>query len=196
MKITPPKNFPIVLANLGKLDDRLLAAGEKGIKLGLEFTRTVVQREFLQGPRPRRLGEVTGRLRNSIAIDVKRSGKGVIGRIGSNVKYAKFHEFGFTGSVNVRAHTRHHEDKSAGGPSRSIKFIRDRAGNVAGQKRESVKQASARGVEFISQQVKAHTRNVKYQGRPFIRPALEKTQGRIKDAVMTEINKIAGEQKT
>ena len=165
----------------------MLDAAAKGLKRGLEFARTTSQREYLSGPRPKRLDVVTARLRNSIATDVQRSGKGVIGRIGSNVKYARFHEFGFTGTQQVRAHARHTEDKLAGGATRGLRFVRDRAGNVIGQKRESVKQAQGRGVEFIRQQVRAHSRAVNYAGRPFIQPALRKSENLIKQAIAQEL---------
>lgn len=190
MKITQPKNFPIVLAFTKDVDEFVLAKAAVGLRRGLEFARTISMREFLSGPRPAKLDVISGRLRNSVAIDVKASDKGVVGRIGSNVKYAKFHEFGFEGSVNVRSHTRHIEDKLAGGGTRGVKLIRDRAGNVVGQKRESLNSAAARGVEFMEQTVKAHTRKLNYKGRPFIKPALVKAQPLIKQAVLEEIAKV------
>lgn len=197
MKLKTPNNFPIVIARLAKGDEKVLAGAEKGLRRGLEFTRTVVMREFLSGPRSKtKLDAISGRLRGSIAYSVQRSGKGIVGRIGSNVKYARFHEFGFNGTVNVKAHTR---AVVAGSGERGVKFIREREtreagkiikrGAIIGTKRESVKSAEARGVSFVRQQVGAHTRRINYAGRPFIKPALVKMQQRIKDTIMEEINR-------
>lgn len=185
MKLRPPLNFPIVLANVANVDERVLKAGETGIRKGLEFAKTISMREFLRGPRPAKLGEVTGRLRDSLTVSVTRTGKGVVGRIGSNVKYARFHEFGLTGVVNVREHTRHIQQKLAGNSSRRVKFIRDpRTGSIIATKRESVNSAAKRGVEFMEQTVKAHPRKVDYKGRPFIRPALERAQAIIRETIV------------
>lgn len=46
----------------------------------------------------------TGRLRRSINQRVKTEPKGVYGLVGTNVEYARRHEYG--GRVNVKAHTR------------------------------------------------------------------------------------------
>lgn len=188
MKLRQPANFPIVIAALEKADDRVLAAAEKGLRKGLEFAKTIAMREFLSGPRPKRLDVVTTRLRSSIATSVQRSGKGVVGRIGSNVKYARYHEFGLKGVVSVREHIRH----STKNGERSVKLVRDRAGNVVGQKRETVTQAEKRGVVFTRDTVKAHKRKVNYEGRPFIRPALEKAQPMIKQAILDTLKAIPG----
>lgn len=186
MKLRTPNNFPIVIAGLNTLDARVLDAAEKGLRKGLEFAKTISMREFLSGPRPKRLDVVTTRLRSSIATSVQRSGKGVIGRIGSNVKYARYHEFGFKGVVSVREHMRH----SATNGGRSVKLVRDRAGNVIGEKRESVAQAEKRGVVFARETVRAHKRRVNYEGRPFIRPALEKAQPLIKQTVLDALKAV------
>ena len=59
---------------------------------GLEKARNYTKRRLT--------GEVlhvqTGRLRNSIAIDVERNGSKIIGAMGTNVVYGKFWELGFT----------------------------------------------------------------------------------------------------
>jgi phage gpG-like protein len=48
----------------------------------------------------------TGRLRRSITQRVEEEGGSVVGYVGTNVKYARAHEFGFTGNVTVREHLR------------------------------------------------------------------------------------------
>lgn len=186
MKLKTPNNFPIVIAGLNTLDTRVLDAAEKGLRKGLEFAKTISMREFLSGPRPKRLDAITGRLRSSIATSVQRSGKGAIGRIGSNVKYARYHEFGLKGVVQVREHFR----QTATNGERASRPVRDRAGNVIGTKRESVQQAEKRGVVFARETVRAHKRKVNYEGRPFIRPALEKAQPLIKQAILDALKTI------
>lgn len=62
-----------------------------------------------KGPFPvsdRRLGVVTNRLRKSLrATKARVVGNRIESDIGTNVKYAATHEFGFTGSVGVKRHS-------------------------------------------------------------------------------------------
>lgn len=54
-----------------------------------------VKKYRLTGPRPKYLGVVTGRLRSSISMGrVIKRGNIFVQAIGTNVKYAPFHEFG------------------------------------------------------------------------------------------------------
>lgn len=48
----------------------------------------------------------TGRLRRSINFRVGESETGIEATVGTNVEYARVHEFGFKGTVNVKAHMR------------------------------------------------------------------------------------------
>ena len=48
----------------------------------------------------------TGTLRRSINREVTNDSAGVYATVGTNVAYGHIHEYGFTGTVNVRAHTR------------------------------------------------------------------------------------------
>lgn len=48
----------------------------------------------------------TGRLRRSINQRVEEQGSRITGYVGTNVEYAKGHEFGFSGVVTVREHLR------------------------------------------------------------------------------------------
>lgn len=48
----------------------------------------------------------TGRLRRSIAQQVTDEGQRVVGIVGTNVVYARVHEYGFSGTVDVREHLR------------------------------------------------------------------------------------------
>lgn len=65
-----------------------------------------------RGPFPysqNKLGRVTGRLRQSITStppQIQAGTSSVTIGFGSNVRYFAIHEFGFTGNVTVKAHTR------------------------------------------------------------------------------------------
>jgi len=177
VKFSKAANFPLVLKGITELKPKVIIAGERGMRRGLEFTRQIVQRDFLRGPRPGKLDERTTRLRQSIAFDVKSDHRGVVGRIGSNVRYAAFHEFGFRGMQQVRAHTRAVDQRNAAGQSIDLRReFRDRQGGVVGF-RDSRKAAASRqkggtvGIQFV----RAFSRRIDYAGRPFIRPALVKS---------------------
>ena len=66
------------------------------MRKSMEKARRIITTQYLTGPRPEKLGVVTGRLRSSIHWKIKRLSKSVIeGSIGTNVFYAKLHEEGF-----------------------------------------------------------------------------------------------------
>lgn len=52
------------------------------------------QRNYLTGPRPQKLGVVTGRLRSSITNRVKKEHGKVIAQVGTNVTYGRLWELG------------------------------------------------------------------------------------------------------
>lgn len=170
------RNVSLVLQKARKIPERIEGAIEVGMKRGLVMVISISQLEFLQGPRPGRLGERTARLRQSITSRVERTKGKVRGQVGTNVSYGAFHEFGFRGIEKVRAHTRTIATLNGEGKSvDSRRLVKDRAGNIVGF-RESRKRAAGRlqdGVVFV-QFVRAHDRKVDYRGRPFIRPALDK----------------------
>src|SRR5262245_47305271 len=88
------------------LPDAIAAAAVIGLDRGLQVAVATIQLKHLSGPRPKKLDRLTGRLRQSITHRVDRAGTNVSGQAGTNVKYAAYHEFGFHGVVNVKAHTR------------------------------------------------------------------------------------------
>lgn len=179
---TVTTNFPIIVSKLRQLAPALRKPVEEGLHRGLQAVSTTSQQRYLSGPRPRVLDVVTTRLRNSVAIKTKDDGTNITGRIGSNVSYAAFHEFGFRGTVNVAGHTRVTSVRSVRGKysPHDLRMLRgpiqDKAGAIVGYKR-TLKSAVGRaktirnvGIAFV----KPHTRRVNYAGRPFIRPAIER----------------------
>jgi hypothetical protein len=183
----------LVIKSLGALPSRLDRAMATGLARGLLYAAGIAQRQFLSGPRPEKLDVRTRRLRDSITTEVEMLPGRITGRIGSNVEYAAFHEFGFHGVVNVRAHTRVVGHLGAGGQSLPTRvevkntkgpgFLKDiRPGFV----RAGLSNFS--GLE----QVKAHTRHIDYAGRPFIKPALEQALPAITSEINKEVKAING----
>jgi hypothetical protein len=71
-----------------------------------EITIGVVKEKFLSSPGPNTLGVRTGLLRHSVnKIPATVSGNVLHSAVVSNVRYAAVHEFGFHGTVTVRAHS-------------------------------------------------------------------------------------------
>lgn len=103
-----------------------------------------LQREVMQN---RLSGQVlnvrTGNLRRSIHQRVTNTGSAVIGEVNTNVRYGKAHEYGFSGTVNVKASLRQVR-QAFGRPLKSPRYI----------------------------QVRAHSRNVRLPERSFLRTAL------------------------
>lgn len=67
-----------------------------------EETASHIRHYELSGPRPDKLGVISGLLRNSVRrSDAIIVGGVVVSAIGSNVKYLGPHEFGFEGDVQV-----------------------------------------------------------------------------------------------
>ena len=85
----------------------------------------------------------TGNLHRSIHQQVTSSGGLVVGEVNTNVRYGVAHEYGFAGTVNVKASMRQIR-QAFGRPLKSPRYV----------------------------QIRAHTRNVKLPERSFLRSAL------------------------
>jgi phage gpG-like protein len=88
LELLPPKAMAAIKADVSRLAVLLLRK---------------VKEEKLSG---QVLKNQTGTLRRSINMRVEASSQEVVGSVGTNLRYAKAHEFGFQGSVNVPAHLR------------------------------------------------------------------------------------------
>lgn len=126
----------------------VLKAYSDGVQSAVEQSigRSVLklQREVMQN---RLSGQVlnvrTGNLRRSIHQQVTSSGGLVVGEVNTNVRYGVAHEYGFAGTVNVKASMRQIR-QAFGRPLKSPRYV----------------------------QIRAHTRNVKLPERSFLRSAL------------------------
>lgn len=167
------QNVDGVLKNLKTTNERVRVALGVGLARGLLIAVGVAQVKYLSGPRPGVLDVVTTRLRGSITSEVTVNDNEITGRIGSNIPYAAYHEFGFHGVVSVRAHSRVTSLQISNGTARIM--------HHGGSKRlaKQLKRGDVAGVTFV----KGHNRQVDYAGRPFLKPALEETD------IAGEINK-------
>ena len=103
----------------------------------------MIQQDMLSG---QRLNVQSGRLRGSLVSRVEESNgvmEGIVSAGGAHVKYAFIHEFGLTGAVNIKSHLR------------------------------QIKQAFGKPITPRQVLVKAHSRNVKFNERRFMRDSLD-----------------------
>ena len=70
---------------------------EKAFRTGLEYILTRIKTGYLTGPRPEKLGVVTGRLRSSITYVLNPNPKRITAEVGTNVDYGAKHEYGLPG---------------------------------------------------------------------------------------------------
>jgi phage gpG-like protein len=85
-----------MVARLTSMNGRVHAAVLKAVKKLVVLVRNQVITHHLHGPRPGKLDVVTGRLQNSITTNVQDLANSVMGIVGTNVSYARLHEYGGT----------------------------------------------------------------------------------------------------
>lgn len=168
IKISLESNAAEIVDRLNRFPAEMAQAICRALDYENELTVGAIVRERLSyprafvGPLPHGLRVQTSRLRRSIRPSKARVvGSMVDSAIGSNVRYAGVHEFGFDGVVPVSAHTRHQvsEDVIQG------KAGAARRGFEARQKREKV---IASGVA----RVRAHSRKVHLPARAYVRTTI------------------------
>jgi len=125
---------------LRKMPGLVTPALFKGMKQAMPAVESQAKSPYLTG---KALNVQTGHLRRSVATRVNISGDKVTGSIGTNVSYGRFWELGYSGPMNVRAHSR------------------------------TIRQAFGRAISPRAVSVRAHTRQVDQKPRPFLRPAIE-----------------------
>lgn len=91
-----------VIANLRGMGPKVVAAGSASIKRStlkvLARAKQKVSGDVLKNR--------TGTLRRAINFRLEELGGRIIGTVGIKLRYAAAHEYGFKGTVNVRAHMR------------------------------------------------------------------------------------------
>ena len=145
---------------------------ESTVRVAQNLGRNTAKLKYLSGPRPERLGVITGRLRNSIAAPPPiRSSRGdVVGYVGTNVVYARIHEFGgeikpknaqwLTIPVNptIKGRARDYQDTYIA-PLKSGGFA------IFQAERSGTTQTGQHPIFWLA-------RKVKIPARPFLHPAL------------------------
>ena len=116
----------------------------------------------------------TGTLRRSINQEVTASGGAVTAVVGTNVRYAKVHEFGFDGNVSVKAHVRRNAQQLKAA-------LRTRKDGSAYYSRNGMRDGSV--------PVRAHTRHMVVPERSFLRSTLRE----FKPKIVAEIEAAAKE---
>jgi len=79
------------LSNVKKIQKKVPDASRMGMLMATELLRGYIVKYKLSG---QRLKVRTGRLRTSIEKEVSGKGLDIVGRVGSNLKYARIHELG------------------------------------------------------------------------------------------------------
>lgn len=102
----------------------------------------------------------TGRLRRSITAQFRQDGQSFQAMVGTNVRYARAHEYGFNGSVNV--------------PSHKVKSFQRMQSMAFGKPMKNPRMITVK--EHV---VKDHAMKMNIAPRPFIRPAAEENQERM-----------------
>jgi phage gpG-like protein len=170
-------NAALIIRGLKSMPERMgreiaLAQDEQN-----QLTIGYAQSKHLSGPRPDELGVVTNRLRLSLnASPAVASGNTVTSAIGTNVKYAAVHEFGFDGEVQVEAHERRRLSQTTSRFEVNISTgsIRKRTGRA---KRATL------GVTTV----RAHSRHMKMPARPFISNSVDERRGDYGQAISSAI---------
>jgi len=108
------------LRRLQAAPDEMRKALIPAMKACMVAAEATAKKDYLSGPRPAKLQRVSGRLRGSIATEVRQDGNTVTGRIGSNVVYAHIHELGGV----IRPKTATYLRFQIGGQWKSVKQVR------------------------------------------------------------------------
>jgi len=123
-------------------------------ELGIRLTNKIKANKLTGNP----LKVQTGRLRNSIHSDEVFSGNTYTTNVGTNVKYAAIHEYGFSGSQSIKTHSR------------------------------TITQAFGKPIGSTTFSVSAHIRTVHMPMRSFARSALAEFTPQIKPIIENRID--------
>lgn len=156
-------------------------------KLGFAL-QSQVQRNYLRGPRPGKLGVVTGRLINSIAAGGADSRSRFVSTdnsafywVGTNVKYAAVHEFGFNGLVPVKPYIRHSYKISFKLKPMSQRKVASKLDGEIIYSHDSYQRVLGKVIGYAY--VNGFFRHMNMPARPFLAPALED----MRQTIVTEL---------
>lgn len=156
MKITFDLRQDALMAHLTAFPDRLAKSVVRAMNRVTIGVQAHVKADKLSG---QVLHVQTGTLRRSINREVRVNGGEIEGIVGTNVEYAAAHEYGFHGTVTVRAHIRR---ISTSIKSQAIGSMHNRVGRAS-------KNKYFKGYA----DVREHSRKVDLPERSFLRSALK-----------------------
>jgi hypothetical protein len=184
-----------VLAGVKQIPQKALQGIARGMDRANQLTVGVIQKDFLNFPKggptsPIGLRHQSGHLKRSVrASKAVIVGESVISAIGSNVKYAGVHEYGFNGRVNIPAHTRKPgRSFLVGGKLVSQRTVRDLL-TKAGKVRKKAGLIEVHGTRAVIIEVKAHTKVLKLPARSPIRRGIAFNLAQTKSIVSGEVVK-------
>jgi len=93
-----------VMVRLQEMPDKVRRALGAAVYGQATRIQAIIKNDKLQGGV---LNKRTGRLRDSIHIETDTTDGAVMARVGTDVEYAAYHEYGFSGTEQVREHLRH-----------------------------------------------------------------------------------------
>ena len=85
----------VEIRNIPVFPTSLLPMLHEVMKKSMFMSERTSKSDYLSGPRPHKLGVVTGRLRSSVKGTAEIKGSNTIGHLGTNVVYAPAHELGY-----------------------------------------------------------------------------------------------------
>jgi phage gpG-like protein len=171
----------LFIEKLQAFPEVLMPAMRRGIVEGAELAAGRIQQQRLTGAGPfpvedHALGVVSGRLRQSVRVAAGNiEGNMVTASIGSNVRYAAVHEFGYEGEVRVKPFFRKYRGRDR---HAEVQRVSQKTG-----RRYKTKIKTASGVS----QVKAHTRHMKIPARSPFGYGLADSEQLIVNAVTSQL---------
>jgi phage gpG-like protein len=181
--ITVEMRAEALLARLLGTSDRLMSTLRIVVnRLSIEV-QSAVKEDKLTG---QALHVRTGTLRRSINRVVNEGPSGVLATVGTNVKYAAVHEYGFNGDVTVRAHTRKIRAAS------DLAYRKLKSGGTAEQSDASFASMSG-GTRAVTSprpsvsNVREHTRHMRMPERSFLRSTLREKGPAIREQLRAAV---------
>jgi hypothetical protein len=158
----------------------------------LHLTSAHIQEQKLSERGPKTLGVVTNRLRSSVrVVPASIQGNIVEGAIGTNVRYAGVHEFGYSGPVTVKQHVRQTAERFAidNGRTTVSRSVAGRLGLLTKKGTPRKGAAESRAGKQVT--VKEHTRQVNFPERAMFRTGISERMPAIVQALSDAIVKEA-----
>lgn len=185
IQITVSENAAAVLRQVKTFPAEMAQGIARALDLQNELTVGHIQAKKLSRRGPTTLGVITNRLRSSVRpATAEVTGDTIESSIGTNVKYAGVHEYGFDGKVSVAAHTRRRfGDRFSGGSKvvDTIAIFNTKTGSISRQKKGKVKYQT--GVSSV----RAFTRHMRMPARPFLSTSLTERAANYTQAVSAAI---------